>query len=176
LLLRLVVPMISSALRSGGHVVFRPPSHFSSREIGKALGNVHGLPKVGDSLRVLSWDGSSALSGIPEGFPLAVASQGILESRRIIDVMDSSLDSTGAIGDVESFLSLAGFARRSGNPLGIVLVARNGENFFESIRSRSLPHLLIHARRGQFFMTGTRPWTPNLVFTKPQTGGDIHSS
>jgi KaiC/GvpD/RAD55 family RecA-like ATPase len=192
LLLRLVVPMISSALRSGGHVVFRPPSHFSSREIWTTLGHVQWLPNLAKSLRILSWDADSVLTGIPESTILKVTGQGPNESHRIVGLldstgffrgslpqkarslvvlfMDSSIDSTGAMGDPDSFLALLGLARQSGNRVGIVLVARSTETFIESLRSRSLLHLLIHSSRGQFFMSGTRPWTPNFVFSRPLSG------
>jgi len=81
--------------------------------------------------------------------------------------MDSALDSGGAAGDPQSFLALVTLARQSGNAFGMILVSRSGEPFIEPIRSRSALHLLVHSSRGQFFLTGIRPWTPHFVLTRP---------
>jgi hypothetical protein len=39
------------------------------------------------------------------------------------------------------------------------------------MRTRSALHLLIHSRRGQFFLTGIRPWAPHFALTLPRADG-----
>jgi hypothetical protein len=53
-------------------------------------------------------------------------------------------------------------ARRSGN-VGVVLVSRTGDPLIEPLRSRSAVRLLVHSSRGQYFLTGIRPWTPHFA-------------
>ncbi len=189
LLWRLAVPMVAAALRSGGHVVVRPPSHLSAQEIWKALEPIH--PSVGleSSLRILTSENESALPGTPEGPFLRVPGEGLVEAHRSIDKVDSAgffrdvlppsarslvvlfvdspFEPTGDGAGPEPFMALAGLARRSGN-VAIVLVARASDAFIEPIRARSTLHLLVHSRRGQFFLTGIRPWTPHFALTLPR--------
>lgn len=193
LLWRLVVPMVSSALRSGGRVVVRPPVHLASQEIWKALEPVRAASDVENGLRILFSEVESSLPGKPEGPFLRIAGEGLVEANRSIDrldavgffraplpptarslvvlFVDSPFEPTGAPAGPEPFMALAGLARRSGN-VAIVLVARTSDAFIEPIRSRSALHLQVHSSRGQFFLTGIRPWTPHFALAlSPAEGG-----
>jgi KaiC/GvpD/RAD55 family RecA-like ATPase len=193
LLWRLVVPMVAAALRSGGHVVVRPPGHLSAHEVWKVLEPTSTEANLESSLRILSSEVEEALPGGSEGPFLRVAGEGLVEAQRTIDRIDSTgffraplsptgrslvvvfvdspFEPTGAGAGPEPFMALAGLARRSGN-VAIVLVARTSDAFIGPLRARSSLHLLIHAGRGQFFVTGTRPWTPHyaLALSGPDGG------
>ena len=188
LLWRLVVPMVAAALRSGGRVVVRPPGHLSSQEIWRVLEPTSTEANLESSLRILSSEVQEALPGGPDGPFLRVAGEGLVEAQRSIDRVDSTgffrsalppnarslvvvfvdspFEPTGAGAGPEPFMALAGLARRSGN-VAIVLVARASDAFIGPLRARSALHLLIHAGRGQFFLTGIRPWTPHYALALP---------
>jgi KaiC/GvpD/RAD55 family RecA-like ATPase len=194
LLWRLVVPMIASALRSGGHVVVRPPSHLSSSEIWKVLEPSQNSAAIERSLRIFSSENENTLPGGSDGPFVRVAGDGLVEVQRSIDRVDASgffraslpptarslvvvfvdspFEPTGAGAGPEPFMALAGLARRSGN-VAVVLVARTNDAFIGPMRARSVVHLVIHANRGQFFLTGVRPWTPHfaLALSQPDDGG-----
>jgi KaiC/GvpD/RAD55 family RecA-like ATPase len=192
LLWRLVVPMVAAALRSGGHVVVRPPGHLSAQEIWKVLEPTSTATSLESSLRILSSEAEEALPGGAEGPFLRVAGEGLVEAQRSIDRVDSTgffraplsptarslvvvfVDSPfepgGAGAGPEPFMALAGLARRSGN-VAIVLVARASDVFIGPLRARSALHLLIHSGRGQFFLTGNRPWTPHFALTLSGSDG-----
>lgn len=188
LLWRMVVPMIAGALRSGGRVVARPPSHLSAPEIWTTLEPVRDLPGLESRLRILVGDSDEPFPGTPEGAFLRIPAEGLGEARRAVERLDSSgffreplpstarslvvlfVDSTlepfaGSVGP-EPFVALAGLARRSGSA-GTVLVARTTDALIEPIRARSTLHLLVRATRGQFFLTGIRPWTAHFALSLP---------
>jgi KaiC/GvpD/RAD55 family RecA-like ATPase len=188
LLWRFIVPIIAASLRSGGRVAVRPPIHLSSQEIWKSLERVRADSNVEAGLRILSSETESTLPGTPDGPFLRVAGEGLPDARRAVDRLDSAgffrsslpanarslvvifvdspFEPTGAPAGPEPFMALAGLARRSGS-VATVLVARTGDAFIQPIRARASLHLLFHSSRGQYFLTGIRPWTPHFALTVP---------
>jgi KaiC/GvpD/RAD55 family RecA-like ATPase len=184
LLGRLVIPMVASALRSGGHVVVRPPGHLSAQALWKLLEPIRNSPELDTGLRILSSDPPDTLPGTREGPFLQVDGEGLVEAgaavRRldstgflseslppnarslVVIFVDSPLEPSGAGAGSELYRTLIDVARNSGN-VGVVLAARTGDPFIEPIRSRSAVHLLVHSSRGQYFLTGIRPWTPHFA-------------
>lgn len=189
LLWRLAVPMVAAALRSGGHVVVRPPGHLPAHEIWKALEPLCAPAESEGHLRILTSESEEALPGAADGPFLRVAGEGLVEAHRAIDKVDSAgffrgdlsptarslvvifvdspFEPSGVAVGPEPFMALAGLARRSRN-VALVLVARTNDAFIDPIRARSALHLLVRSRRGQFFLTGIRPWTPHFALTLPR--------
>lgn len=190
LLARLAVPVMASALRSGGRVLFRPPSHVSPQEIWASLDVVRGEADLARSLRILTSEEAGNLPGIPASVLVPLAHDAPLDAHRVLERLESAgffrealpptahsmvvlfvdppLREPDTAGGPEPFLTLAALARRSGEVVASLLVARTGDPFIEPVRSRSALHLLLRADRGQFFLSGIRPWTPNFVLARPR--------
>jgi len=189
LLGRLVVPIVASALRTGGRAVIRPPAHFSARELLDALGPAR-TDLAGDAkLRILSSEPSDGPAPGASGSVLHMAGDGTVEVRRSVEELDASgffrdpqsatahsvlvlfleptLDPAGVAGELESFLTLSAIARRTAGRVATVIAARANSPLIEPVRSRSALHLTVRTRRGQYFLNGVRPWTPNYALSIP---------
>jgi KaiC/GvpD/RAD55 family RecA-like ATPase len=188
LLARLVIPIVASALRSGGWAIARPPAHFAAGEMLAGLSPAFPGAAPPGALRILSSEPEEP--GEPAGGPVVhMASEGVDEVRKAVGSLDAlgffraalpegahsvlavflepTLEPAGAAGELESFLSLAEAARRSSGRAATVIAARTRSPLIEAIRSRSALHLLVTTRRGHYFLTGIRPWTPQLALSLP---------
>lgn len=185
---RLVLSAVTSALRSGGRVVIRPPSHLPAREIWSALALLRGSLDLEAALRVFSWEKDGTLPGTSEGPFLLVSDGGPAEAQRAVErlestgffvqpvppearslavvFVESTVETPSNSAGLDPFLALADLARRGGN-FATLIVARSSDPFIEPIRARSAIHVLLSSSRGQFFLTGVRPWTPHFALTLP---------
>lgn len=189
LLWRMVLPIVASALRSGGRAVVRPPTFIPAREIWRSLAGEASTPELASSLRIVSSEFHPPSADFPEEVFLEAAGDGLSAARRIADqvvsqgflkaperptarslvllFLETPLDAApgGFAGD--PFITLASLARRSASPTGILFVARSAEALTEPIRSRSSLHLQARADQGHVFLTGIRPWTPHFALAQP---------
>ena len=191
LLGRLIVPIVVSALRTRGRAIVRPPSHFAVSELLAALGSSRPDGERDGSLRILSSEPLESPSSRGDATVMRMAGDGIVDVRQTVDALDASgffrstpstpsahsvlvvflepsLDLSAAAAELDSFLSLAAIARRSGGRVATVISARTNSALIEPIRSRSALHFTVRTRRGQFFLAGVRPWTPNFALSLPR--------
>ena len=185
LLGRVLVPVIASAIRSGGHVVVRPPAHVTPHDIWRALAQQRRETELVAGLRILSSEPAGTFPEVPEEVVLRSKAEVPLDAARVMDELESagffrgslpehsrslvvlSTDPPlGTTGGAEALLTLASLVRQAGDPVATILVTRAGDPFIESFRARSSLHVLLHASRGQSFLTGIRPWTPHFVLTR----------
>ena len=191
LLGRLAVPIVASALRSGGQVAVCPPLHLTPRELEDALGAEARAPGEEGQLRIFGSDGdggetrsrpAAGPASAPDETSAALrhargqlASDGFFRdpvrptARSLLAVfLESPPDSAQGAEQLRAFLDLASSARRPGMPLATVVVTTADSPVIAALRSRSALHLSVRASRGQFFLTGIRPWTPHFALTLPR--------
>lgn len=195
----LTAPMVLSALRAHGRVVLRPPAGLPLGELWRTISTAVPAQVASEGLRFVNVAAGPDSAGVPDELLLpAVQSPGSVESNLVAPAIDflregSGTDSPGlaVIFPHEEFdpgsdpqardpyLGLPSLARRSGALLGAVMILRSEDPHIGQARVRSSVHLVLRARRGQFFLYGVRPWTPLFVVqvtepgTVPSVGYDL---
>ncbi len=179
----LAAPMVLSTLRSEGKVVLRPPAGFAADELYRQLDGAAPTGRVTEGLRFLDVAPGPDRAGVaPELFLPSADSLGAPESVRRAAAIDflrqgtrpnqpdlvvvfphSDFDPGPEPQPPDPYLGLPSAARRAGAFLSAVVVLRNDDPHVAQARVRSSVHLVAHARRGQFFLYGVRPWTPLFV-------------
>lgn len=181
----LTAPMVLAALRSGNRVVLRPPAGLPTEDLWRELSSSMPAAAAAPGLRFADVATGSDRVGVPpETILTGSDSSGLTDSAHRGEAIDflrlgpagpglavifphEEFDPGSDIHTRDLYLGLPTIARRSGASLGAVLILRSDDPHIEPARVRSSTHLVVRARRGQFFLYGVRPWTPLFVLHLP---------
>ncbi len=186
LLWRMTVPILISALRSGGRVLLQPPSTLSVNALGQEM-LLH-LPAevLRSKFLLLSPDLVPMSSPFSPGegagtspeplsppslerflFPEHPSPPGEVGVHSVMVLFPEHTIDPGSRWGTQPLARLLELANRAGEGLSIVLFSRSTSGLIERLRSRALSHLLVHSERGQYFLTGIRPWSPHFALGLP---------